>query len=319
MTRKEFLLGVIGGAGTLDVGRAKAEGEASKPVVDGRQFAYDHGMATIYHPLVKDPVSFSVIADAHFTLIDERDAVWTEHARRAMRWPGKEANLDAAFASARKHGSELVALVGDMFSFPSLANIEFMTRKMSDSGLDCRYIAGNHDWHFEGVPGTDDEQRTEWIAKRMLGLYRQTDPMAYSVMKHGVRFVFIDDSTYLITRRQVEFMRCELEKGDPTVLFMHIPFYMNPASTVFTLANPKWGAKTDPYWEIERRLKWREEGQTEESFALRKLVFSASNMVAVFAGHEHFLQVACDCGLPQFVVPSNRSSDISMNVRLEPS
>ena len=271
----------------------------------------------IRHPMVKEPLSFTVIADTHLALIDDRDAAWRDHAKRMMQWPGREKDLDAAFAAARKHGAELVALAGDMFSFPSLANIESLSRRMAGSGLDCRYIAGNHDWHFEGTPGTDDEQRAEWIAKRMSGLYRGEDPSGYSVMKRGVRFVFLDNTTYLISPRQLAFVRQELAKGDPTVFVMHVPFYMNPQSAIDTLAHPRWGAATDVNWKTERRLRWREDGQSAESFALRELVFSSPNTVAVFAGHEHDLQVGCERGVPQIVVPKNQGSGLFMNVRLE--
>ena len=282
---------------------------------DGRQFTYDDRLMKIFHPLVKEPVRFTVIADAHFTLHDERDAARKDNLARLAQWPGREADLDAAFAAARKFGADIVPLAGDMFSFPSFANIEFLDRKMRESGLDCRYVSGNHDWHFEGLPGSDDELRATWI-RRMACLYRGEDPMAYSVVKKGVRFVFIDDTTYRITPAQLAFLRRELATGDPVVLVMHVPFWMAPRGDTDTLANPHWGHDTDVNYVPERRERWPKEGQPRESFELAELAFSAPNTVAVFAGHEHALQVAARNGIPQVIVPKNFRSGAYVNVEV---
>jgi len=283
---------------------------------DERQFTYDDKLATILHPLVKEPVRFTVIADTHFTWHDERDEAMKDNLARIAQWPGREADLDAAFAAARKFGADIVPLAGDMFSFPSYANVEFLDRKMRASGLDCRYVSGNHDWHFEGLPGSDDELRATWIRRRMACLYRGEDPMAYSVVKKGVRFVFVDGTTYRITPAQLAFFKKELATGDPVVLVMHVPFWMAPHGATDTLANPHWGYDTDVNYVPERRERWPKEGQPRESFEFAELAFSAPNMVAVFAGHEHVLQVASRRGVPQFIVPANCKSGAYMNVRL---
>ena len=297
-------------------GRAAEAAPAKSPANDGRAFAFDNNTAYVCHPLVKETVRFTVISDAHFALIDARDDAWRDHAQRMMRWPGKEKDLDAAFAAAKKHGAEFVPMTGDIFSFPSHANIEFIDRKMRESGFDCLYIAGNHDWHYEGVPGTDCEQRAKWIHDRLMPLYRGRDPLAYAVVRNGIRCVFIDDSTYIITPEQLAFLRAELDKGEPTCLFMHIPLFMPPRPIISTLANPAWGEATDKNWQLERRQRWRKEGPPAEAFAFRELVFSSPNLVAVLAGHVHCLQVGCERGVPQFVVPCNCGKGLYMNVTL---
>ena len=315
LTRKEAIGYSLAAAfGMVSSGCRTASPGGESPSYGGRTFAFDHNTACVFHPMVKETVKFTVISDAHFAFIDERDDAWREYAKRAMQWPGKEKDLDAAFAAAKKHGAEFIPMTGDMFTFPSFANIEFLDRKMKNCGFECLYIAGNHDWHYEGVPGTDCEQRAKWIADRMTGLYRGRDPMAYSVVRHGIRCLFVDDSTYIITPEQLEFLRTELAKGDPTCLFMHIPIFMRPKSSIYTLANPAWGEATDKIWQIERRLPWRKEGPPAEAFAFRELVFSSPNMVAVFTGHEHFLQVGCARGVPQFLVPCNYGKGLYMNV-----
>lgn len=319
MNRRTFLGGLFG-SGVALAGGCKGltcGGAAAGAARDPRQFAFDHDTAAIVHPAVRRTVRFTVITDSHFALIDGRDDAWRGHAKRTMQWPGKEKDLDLALERARKWGAEVVMLTGDMFSFPSYANVEFIERKMKGCGMRWVYIAGNHDWHFEGVPGTDNEQRAEWI-KRLAPLFQGADPLMSSYEIGGVRFVSIDDSTYQLLPEQVDFLRAELAKGDPTCLFMHIPLYLPSRPNVFTVGSPTWGEATDTYWQYENRQKWAKEGQNPASFALRELAFGAPNMVGIFAGHEHTLQVGAENGIPQFVIPCNYASGISLNVELRP-
>lgn len=74
-------------------------------------------------------------------------------------------------------------------------------------GVPWLYTAGNHYWHFEGDEGSDAEQRARWIEKRLLPLCKGEDPMAYAKKVGGVRFLMIDNSTYNVDGRQLEFRR----------------------------------------------------------------------------------------------------------------
>lgn len=52
---------------------------------------------------------------------------------------------------------------------------------MANAEIPCRYIAGNHDWHFEGS-GPDipqPELRRRWI-KKLAPLYAGENPDGYS-------------------------------------------------------------------------------------------------------------------------------------------
>lgn len=259
-------------------------GNQGRVANDGRQITCDHDTIYLVHPMLKEEVRFSAVADSHFAFLDERDAAYRELAARMMQWPGKESEIDSAFASAMTNRSEFVLLIGDMISFPSLANIEFLQRKIAASGFECWYIAGNHDWCYEGYGGSREEQRNRWIGERMLVLYRGRDPEGYSFTKKGVRFVMLDNSLCSVTERQIAFVQGELAKGEPTVIVMHVPFYMNPASADDTMGHP-------------------DHNDVETSRTFRELVFSSPNVVAVLAGHEHYLQVGCERGIPQLILP----------------
>lgn len=254
-----------------------------------------------------------VAGDTHFGMYDERDAQYSDNYRRMSWGPERYAEIAQAhksafermLAAAKKERIDLLLLAGDIISSPTLANVEYVTEALQASGVNWMYVAGNHDWHFEGDPGSDLEQRDRWIEKRLKPFYpKNVDPLMYSRVVKGVRFVAIDDSAYLIRREQLEFWEAEAAKGDPIVLLMHVPLFAEGWG-VFTCGCPFWGAANDPYWKIERREQWRAEGPTPESFAFREAVLTTPNLVGVFTGHIHALMCAHLRGQNMFSVVSN--------------
>lgn len=59
-------------------------------------------------------------------------------------------NITLYVDGAKKSGCELAILGGDIINFPSECNVKKLAECMANSEIPCRYIAGNHDWHFEG-------------------------------------------------------------------------------------------------------------------------------------------------------------------------
>ena len=47
--------------------------------------------------------------------------------------------------------ADVITLVGGIFSFPSELAIEWVLSKLKDTNIPYIYIAGNHDWHYEGM------------------------------------------------------------------------------------------------------------------------------------------------------------------------
>ena len=265
-------------------------------------------------PGLKDEVRVFWASDTHLGLHDARDEAYAGNYARMAQWPGSTDGFAAFLAKAKAANADLVALTGDIISFPTLANVEFAASALEKSGLGWIYTAGNHDWHFEGDAGSDAEQRTAWTAKRLMRLYPDgADPLMYAKTVKGVRFVAIDNSIYHITEAQLAFWRQEAAKGDPTVLLMHIPLWVEGFG-ICTCGNPAWGAATDDIWQIERREKWAER-QSPESFALREDVLSTPNLVAVFTGHIHRGLVAGERGKHLFSVPCN-SKGLFWDVRI---
>ena len=306
MRRREFINGAVFATLAAASGCSRADGEERRGVNGATGYSLDAaGTLCITVPGVRENVRVFHVTDTHLPLHDSRDDAYAGNYARMAGGGASEATFSQMLAKAKSAQADLVVLTGDIISFPTLANVEFAAEELRKSGLDWIYTAGNHDWHFEGVPGSDAAQREEWIPKRLLPLYgADVDPLAYSKVVKGIRFVAIDNSIYHVTERQLAFWRSEIAKGDPTVLLMHIPLWMD-GFEICTCGNQNWGAAADRIWEIERREKWAER-QSAESFALRSDVLEAPNLIAVLTGHLHRWMSASHNGRLMFSAPHGK-------------
>ena len=308
MKRREFINGAVFATLAAASGPSRADGEVCRCCVKGATgYSLDAaGTLCITVPGVRESVRISHITDTHLPLHDSRDDAYAGNYARMSKGGATKETFSKMLAKAKSSQADLVVLTGDIISFPTFANVEFAAEEIRNTGLDWIYTAGNHDWHFEGVPNSDAAQREEWIQKRLLPLYPEdVYPLAYSKLVKGIRFVAIDNSIYHVTERQLSFWRSEIAMGDPTVLVMHIPLWME-GFDIGTCGNPKWGVDTDDIWQIERREKWAER-QSAESFALRAEVLEATNLVAVLTGHTHRWLSALHNGVLMFTAPHGKN------------
>ena len=283
----------------------------------------------IFSDQIKAPVKLMVISDTHLWMSDEREDPFRQYSDRMSKAynqtkdfqtladtnPAEE--FEKTLALTSKMSPDAIIILGDLVSYPSEAAIEWAKTRLDATGIPYYYTNGNHDWHFEGVPSSDAAQREEWIPKRLMPLYgADVDPLAYSKVVKGIRFVAIDNSIYHVTERQLAFWRSEIAKGDPTVLLMHIPLWMD-GFEICTCGNPNWGAAADRIWEIERREKWAER-QSAESFALRSDVLEAPNLIAVLTGHLHRWMSASHNGRLMFSAPHGKDG-FACDIRIAPA
>ena len=315
MTRRNMLKFGAAAAAMAAVPRGWA---AETSAVPGVSFASVKESLRFTMPSLGGKCRFMVVGDSHLTIDDERGEPFKQYSAR-MSKPYRSAlhfrtrrliaspeGFEYALAEAKKMKVDFLALVGDIVSFPSEAGVEYVKRRLDESGLNWMYISGNHDWHYEGLPGTEMALRAEWTKKRLAPLYQGADPMMASRVVNGIRFVFIDNSLYEILPEQLAFWKQEAAKGEPVALMMHIPLYMpgyGPREA--GCAHPEWGAKVDPHWKIERRPQWPEAGHTQTTFAFREAVFSTPNLLGVFVGHVHRHFFAFDRGHVQCAVAAN--------------
>ena len=315
ITRRDMFKFGAASAAALSLSRAQAD---AKPPEAGVSFASLKESLRFTMPSYRGACRFMVVGDSHLTIDDARGEPFKEYSGR-MSKPYRSAlhfrtgrpiaspdGFEYALAQAQKMNVDFLALVGDIVSFPSEAGVEYVRKRLDASGLNWMYISGNHDWHYEGLPGTEMALRAEWTKKRLAPLYQGADPMMASRVVKGIRFVFIDNSLYEILPEQLAFWKQEAAKGEPVALMMHIPLYMpgyGPREA--GCAHPEWGAEVDPHWKIERRPQWPEAGHTQTTFAFRETVFSTPNLLGVFVGHDHCHMFAFDRGHVQCVTAAN--------------
>ncbi len=334
--RREFLGATIATALTAAASPTFAASPAAPAPFPETTFSLDGSRVRFYSQAFVEPLKILQISDAHLFLDDERGADFTEYSGRMAKAynktrhfrTGAETNPIDAFreiaANAKTQKVDAIVLTGDILSFPSAAGADFVRETLGATGIPYFYVAGNHDWHFEGLPGSSRELRDAWIPRRLTPLYpapiaQNADsskiaetlqfpvagtPLAYSVDFRGVKLLLVDDSTYEILPEQLEFCRRELAQGAPTLLFAHIPLYAPGRSVGFGCGHPNWNASTDGNFEIERRPRWPESGCSETTFAFRREILAAPNVIGGFFGHIHVPSLDICSRKPLYVAPA---------------
>lgn len=294
-------------------------------------FAIDDNQVTFYTDAVTRPVKMMVVADTHLFTDDDRGKPYHEFSGRMANaynttthfQTGQPTNpqqsFQATLARANATDVDLLALLGDIFSFPSEAAIEWVSQQLDDVKMPWLYVAGNHDWHYEGMEGSMQHLRNEWIERRLKPMYQGEHPLMAAYDIHGVRFLAIDNSEYQILPEQLEFFRMHARSGQPLVLLVHIPLYAPGRSVGFGCGHPQWDADTDRNYKIERRPRWPESGHTQTTLDFHREVFAAdaNNLLGIFAGHIHRQSIDVVNGIPQFVTNANAVGAF-MDVRFMP-
>ena len=229
-----------------------------------------------------------VLADSHLSIDDERGVPYQDYSRRMAQYFGQSVqNLEKVTVAARKQKYDLILMLGDMVSFPTAKGVETILAKIQPLETPFAYIAGNHDWHYEGEEGTEVDLRKKWTAKTLAPLYQGRNPLCYNVIVNGINIVLMDTSIYEILPEQLEFWRAQVKAGLPTLLGCHIPLWIPGRSVSWGVGHPDWNAAHDKNWQIERRPRWPEAGHTDTTKAFQQEVLSAPNLLGVVAGHVH--------------------------------
>lgn len=280
-------------------------------------FSLDSNQISIKTIAEVNPTRIFHITDTHLSIDDERGKEFKKFSKRMAaaysvnnHWrTGKQITTKESFtetlALAKNEEADLIALTGDIFSFPSEAAVEWAYSKLSETGIPFAYIAGNHDWHYEGMKGSSETLRDEWTRKRLKPMYQGNHPLYASYDINGLRIVCNDNSTYEILPEQLDYFRKQADSGLPLILMMHIPLYVANRVIGFGCGHPQWGAAADSGFELERREKWRYGGHTEVTKLFRDEVFSCINLLGIFTGHIHNFSLDVKSGVPQVVTAYN--------------
>lgn len=318
MKRREVIKSLALSGATLSVADLSLASSRSS-LRDGNNsfFSLDDNKIRFSHTDIQQPFSVTFIADTHLYLNDSRGDVYDQFSKRMSKAynntkhfkTGRAFNPNIAFEETLKIASEnkiaLLALIGDIFSFPSEAAIDWAFEKLKYSGIPYVYTAGNHDWHYEGMEGSSAKLRDTWINNRLLPLYQDRNPMMQKIELYGVQIIVIDNSTYEITEEQLDFFKTCMSAKKPSVLMLHIPLFAPGRSLGFGCGHPDWNAKNDKNYQLERRQPWRANGHTSTTMKFHELVFNAKNLMGILAGHIHHQSIDVVNGIPQIVSEAN--------------
>ena len=290
-------------------------------------FAASH-IIRLHAPDLVEKTRLVFVSDTHLGREDERDAAYRENSRRmagayettAHHRTGEhsspEVKLLETLGHAREVEADLIVVGGDLLSFPSLAAVEWTRARLDATGIPWLYVAGNHDWHYEGMAGSSAELRA-WGERRLGPLYQGCDPLMAVCDVNGLRVVLIDNATYEVSREQLDFYRETVAIERPVILVCHIPLYVPGRDVTYGCGHPDWGASTDKNYLIERRPQWPEEGHTRTTREFHHEVFATGNLLAVLSGHTHRPAVDVYDGVPVFVAPANAVGGF-LEVSVEP-
>ncbi len=312
----------IGSLALASLGLAAPKIEQGKPVsttLPQRKgsFSLNGHHLRFTHPGITKNFSITMLADTHLFKDDERGIPYTGFSGRMAKAynitkhfiSGEPTNPEKAFVEtlyiAQQNNSALLAMIGDIFSFPSEAAVDWVREALKKSGLDYVYTAGNHDWHYEGMEGSSNTLRDTWIRKRLLTLYNNESPYAQRSEINGVIFITIDNSTYEINAEQLSLLQSCLKENKPCILLLHIPLYAPGRPVSFGCGHPEWNAANDKNFLLERRMSWPTGGHSATTMAFYNTVFSAPNLIGILAGHIHQPSIDIINGVPQVVATAN--------------
>ena len=236
------------------------------------------------------------ITDSHITEMDDRDPQAKLHVEQRgpgafyKSTPNGESTLKVFQQTLSKESDSGVhgcVLTGDIIDFPTWKGIDEVARCMEDFSAPVLFTPGNHDWRFPHLE-VSNAVRQEYYPR--LNSLTNNSPAYQSMELNGVRLITLDNSTYQLSSEQVDFLRQELAMGQPCLLFMHIPLWIDSlAGDVIK----QWGAPilmaTQHGWTAEKRERWNVAGNDPSTLECYELLTEGEcdNLAGIFCGHVH--------------------------------
>ena len=124
------------------------------------------------------PLKVLHVTDSHISGDGETEAPFDDYSARmhdAYSQYDRKGAFQRAMDLAVAERVDLIALTGDQVNYPSTSSVEFVRSQIERTGIPHLYTSGNHDWHYEGMPGSLDALRAVWRAERLKPLYADSE------------------------------------------------------------------------------------------------------------------------------------------------
>ena len=193
---------------------------------------------------------------------------------------------------------DALIFTGDIADSPSRANLELLESMLE--GRRYLYTFGNHDYYSYDSDCGCAEDRDLFLDEFLRFL--PCDPTMDAMQIGGVNFVALDDSLAQFSWLQLDFLKAEIKKGLPILLFLHLPIY-----------SPTFVPKAYEWWDSSMCVGTPADvlaahGETdpkmpadEATLAMLELIRTEPLIKAIFASHLHFADESVVLGKPQFV------------------
>ena len=253
------------------------------------------------------PFKLLHITDTHISFADGRDderknrlaegryRAFSGSDRRAERY------FEESLSYAAKQGIKIIH-TGDLIDFVSYANLDYARDMLKDT--DYLIASGNHEFSLYVGEAFEDEAYREQSRELVQSAFRNDIDFTAEVI-NGVNLILIGDFYYRFPKRITERLCAELNRGLPTLLFMHTPLYEEGLYDYIMQGGAPCayvtGAPEDKiaFYPRNRYIQQKPDIDTIECIELIK---SHSNIKAIFAGHLHKPYAGVlDCGIPQYV------------------
>ena len=250
------------------------------------------------------PLRILQVSDAHLSGCCEEDSDKAkEKSKKKTAAFLKEAGgvpQEQRLKEALELAEDCDALVftGDIADSPSRANLELLESMLE--GRKYLYTFGNHDYYTYDSDSGNADDRERFLDDFLRFL--PCDPTMDAMEIGGVDLVTLDDSLAQFSWLQLGFLKAEIEKGLPILLFLHLPLY-----------SPTFVPQAYEWWDSSMCVGTPAEvlaahGETdpkmpadEATQAMLELIRTEPLIKAVFASHLHFADEAEVLGKQQFV------------------
>ena len=241
-----------------------------------------------------EPFYFIHLGDTHVSYIDERDQDderLVETAKNRLSYcPTDLRMLDDAALKAKELDAFIVH-TGDIIDFVSEKNLDIARDFTAKNEVFAS--AGNHEYHVYIWDDGEDIPRRESVAEKVQSAF--TNDIRFSVcVKHGVKFIAVDNSFHKVEQWQVDRFKEEIADGKPVILAMHVPIYAPDIfefqMTKLDYPHPAWlmGVPEELMEEYDYEEDWIEEQKADDATnEFCDLIISSPNIKAIVTGHDH--------------------------------